>query len=971
MKKLAVTFIIMLLSVYTFAADSDFQLIAEVKDAINKQPLSEAKLLLLDSEGIATDTIRTRTSYTYRAGRAETVAEFCVNVPRADSTYMFDVICDGYKLYSFNYTTKKIRKRELRREMPVIYLDRAPKMLNEVSVTTTKIKFYHKGDTIVYNADAFQLAEGSMLDALIAQLPGVELNNNGQIKVNGKFVESLLLNGKEFFGGDNRLMLDNIGAYTVKDIQVYEGQSRQARLMDDVTAPKLLTMDVRLKKEYNMGWLINGQAGYGTSDRYIARAFASWFNDNSRVSFTGNSNNLNDNRTPGKNDTWTPEMMPSGKKKYHSAGINYNFANGNDTFTADGNLTFNQTVNNNSTVSSRINFLPGGDTYDNAFGNSHFRQTNLNTRHSITRRIGRYAVGGTLLGSYNHTKNDASSLAGTFDREYEDMTAEILDAIYSAGTDEMLESIINRSKTRTDGWRRNLSGTVAPIFSFKITDTENMRIGVNANYTSAKEEIWRDYNINFGTDPVAADKRRQYIDNAPNHTLNLGGYAGYSLLVARGAYLYLTYNYSFTDNTKDSYMYALERLEDMGIYGTVPVGYLAALDPANSYSSRTIENRHSISPQFSYYKDFHEKGTLNMRIAPNLSLRHRHFDYWRNDRSYVLSTNNTLFSIDSSWDCNIYYMFDKHGPNKMFRHSLQYQYRINHTLPELVDMVDVVNDADPLNIYLGNPDLKSQTEHRHQIRWYYKPITQTFGNTFYISYGYTLNALTRGYTYDTATGVRHNRMYNVDGNHSASITNNFNIQFGSSKQFSFYSDTDATFAKSSDMNGVDSQQPELTKVRTNFILEKVKLGWQFAGQSIQLRFDYLNRHTSSARPGFNTLNANHYNYGISGLFKLPAGFGISTDFTCYTRRGYGVDYLDTTDPIWNVRATYCPPSHKRWVFMVDGFDLLHKLSNVNYAVTASGRTVSYTNALPRYVLFSVQYRLSIQPKRKINTVELL
>ncbi len=50
--------------------------------------------------------------------------------------------------------------------------------------------------------------------------------------------------------------------------------------------------------------------------------------------------------------------------------------------------------------------------------------------------------------------------------------------------------------------------------------------------------------------------------------------------------------------------------------------------------------------------------------------------------------------------------------------------------------------------------------------------------------------------------------------------------------------------------------------------------------------------------------------------------------------------------------------------MVDGFDLLHKLSNVNYAVTASGRTVSYTNALPRYVLFSLQYRLNIQPKKR-------
>ncbi|MEZ3563433.1 MAG: hypothetical protein K1V72_03790 [Duncaniella sp.] len=83
----------------------------------------------------------------------------------------------------------------------------------------------------------------------------------------------------------------------------------------------------------------------------------------------------------------------------------------------------------------------------------------------------------------------------------------------------------------------------------------------------------------------------------------------------------------------------------------------------------------------------------------------------------------------------------------------------------------------------------------------------------------------------------------------------------------------------------------------------------------------------------------------------------------YTRRGYGLSYLDTTDAIWNVRVTYTPRGG-RWVFMADGFDLLHQLSNVNYAVNASGRTISYSNALPRYVLFSVQYRLNIMPKKR-------
>lgn len=84
--------------------------------------------------------------------------------------------------------------------------------LGEAKVTATKIKFYNKGDTLVYNADAFQLQEGSMLDGLISQLPGAELKPDGQIFVNGKKVESLLLNGRNFFKNDNTVLLDNLPA---------------------------------------------------------------------------------------------------------------------------------------------------------------------------------------------------------------------------------------------------------------------------------------------------------------------------------------------------------------------------------------------------------------------------------------------------------------------------------------------------------------------------------------------------------------------------------------------------------------------------------------------------------------------------------------------------------------------------------------------------------------------------------------
>lgn len=968
MKKVLLCAIMALLTLAVFAERKELYLSGRIKESVGKTDLINARVHLLDSLGNVKDSVRTNMGRRWINGAVDTISVFYFSVPRVDSTYNIEVVCEGYNTKNFDFTVDKIGKREEYREIGNIYLERAPRTLKEMTVTSSKIKFYNKGDTIVFNADAFQLAEGSMLDALIAQLPGVELNNNGQIKVNGEFVESLLLNGKEFLDGNNNLMLENIAAYTVKNVEVYEAQSATAKMKKDITAPKQLTMDVKLKKEYNMGWIINGQAGYGTEDRYLAKLFASWFNSTTRISFIGNANNLNDNRKPGRNDTWTPEMMPNGKKEYRMGGFDYNYENPEETKRARGQILFSQSVNKNTRTSSRINFLPGGDTYENAYSRSNFRETTLSTYHSLFSDFGSKVMnyGLYLDGRYSKTKNKQSDLSGTFSEEQSDMTMDILESIYTDAKPGVLESVINRSKTRIDGWSKQIYGQINPYLSYSIPKTEdNLSLDLGLSYSSDKNYQWNDYDINYGVNPKPAYLRRQYVDNTPNHRFSFNSSLGYRTSL-ENIYLSLRYLYSFDDEVKDSYMYALDKLNDMGVYGVLPENYLDAFDPANSYKSRLIKNTHYLQPYFSYSKMFENNTSLQINLNPSLALVHRHLDYWRNEKDYRLSKSNTTLTINSIWSGMIEYRFSYKGEGHQKRpqNTLRYSYRIEPTLPEMTDMLDIVDDSNPLNIYLGNPGLKPQIKHRHLARWAYTPAAYTFNNVFYLGFTHTDRALTRGYTYETSTGVRYNRMYNVSGNRIYAMTNELSWQFGGIKQFTLSSATDIDYSTYTDMIGVNLESPALTKVNYRSISEKLKFIWQIGSQSLTARFDYSNRHTTSSQDGFNTLDANHFNYGITGTFKLPAGFGINTDFTCYTRRGYGSAALDTTDPIWNMRLSYCPPGHSRWVFTLDGFDLLHKLSNVTYAVTASGRTVAYTNALPRYLLMTVQYRLNIQPKKR-------
>lgn len=163
-------------------------------------------------------------------------------------------------------------------------------------VKATKIKMVMHGDTVVYNADAFQLAEGSMLDALVEHLPGVELRDNGVITHNGRPVSELLVNGKDFFRGDPTVALDNLPAYMVDKVKVYERTTAYQQHFEPYSVNRPLVMDVNLKKEYSVGWIANAEAAYDSDHRYLGRVFALGFTPKTRTALFGNFNNTNDTR---------------------------------------------------------------------------------------------------------------------------------------------------------------------------------------------------------------------------------------------------------------------------------------------------------------------------------------------------------------------------------------------------------------------------------------------------------------------------------------------------------------------------------------------------------------------------------------------------------------------------------------------------------------------------------------------------
>ena len=297
------------------------------------------------------------------------------------------------------------------------------------------------------------------------------------------------------------------------------------------------------------------------------------------------------------------------------------------------------------------------------------------------------------------------------------------------------------------------------------------------------------------------------------------------------------------------------------------------------------------------------------------------------------------------------------------KHELGLQYVLTPEDPNMIDFVDITNTTDPLNIYKGNAGLKSSLNHNIVTSWrlYLKP--HSVSNTIRFISDLTTNALIKGYLFDNQTGIKTYQTYNMSGNRRLNIYDSFSFNFGKEGRFALNSVSSFDWINSTGMIGEDVTNPVKQTVKNRLISQKLRLDYNIAGQKLELLADGLWRKARSIDNTNVDFTSSDIKFSFVGTFKLPYGFGLSTDISLYTRSGYSSVEMNKNSWVWNGRLTYSAFKGK-WIFMLDGFDLLHQLKSVTYFVNEQGRTESYSNMMPRYALLHAQYRFSLNPKKK-------
>lgn len=887
-----------------------------------------------------------------------------------NTAYLLRVSMIGY---ATQYKEVKVKMAEKMNTQWVedIRLKTDAHMLSEVVVKATKIKMVMHGDTLVYNADAFNLSEGSMLDALIRQLPGATLSD-GVIKVNGRTVNSLLIDGRDFFSGDAKKALENLPAYTVSKVKVYDKRGKNSRLMGRNMGDKSLVLDVGLKKQYQRGVIANSDIAAGNHDRYSGKLFAMGYTKKSRLTITGLMNNVNDGSIPGE-DNAMGEMPQagSGMQSRRSIGLDYRHeGKTEDTFFASNNR-YSFSDNDSQSRTNTQTFLTGGDYYNLSRSANRSRTKDWSTTQDMGLHAGKQMFNGTLTATHTSGRLAGSSLSGQFSQKPWSM--ETLDSLFMPQDGgNVLKAVVNRQRNDRQG--RSSSSTYSASLADRIafggrTGFGNMA-SVDAHFSYGKSHA-DNFALNrtdyLGGDSPAKDHRNQYTAS-PSHNYDLGINANYYRILGNDSdrvntiFIMPSYSFQKTYNSSDNELYRLDRLSDyneetygLGMLPSSQQALIGVLDAANTYHSRshTMTNRGSLALDYTR-GDGMSRPQFQFRLNLPVEWRHESLDYYR-QQSYYKSRNSVFFQPGATFH---YQANDSTG-----MHMMEVNYSTRQSQPDLTTMLDIRDDSNPLVVSLGNPNLKKARSHSINANFNrFVMLHQRFVNIG-LNYSVTQNAIATATLYDKATGRTTTQQQNINGNWNADMNFGFGSTIDRKQRLTFQEMFNGSYNRSVDLTTVDGANSAHSKVNNWNLTNRLQLAYQLGDRlRVGLNTSMSYQAATSARQGFQTVNAWRYNFGLNGKAKLPFDFEMSTDIANYSRHGYNDPQMNSSELIWNARLT----KHlfkKKLSLSLDGFDILGQLNSTTFTLDSQGRTEQWANSIPRYCMLHVSYKLTAGAKK--------
>ncbi len=876
----------------------------------------------------------------------------------------------------------------------VISLTSREDMLGTAVVTATAAKVEQKEDTTVFNAAAYRVPEGSTLEALIKQLPGAEIDDNGKVKINGQEVTEFLINGKDFFKGDTDIAMKNLPTNLVSKIKSYKKKSDYTEMTGIDDGEETNVLDISTKRELNQTLVSNIDLAYGTKDRYSAKAFINYFTDQSRITVYGSANNINDRGYGG----WG--RGGGGVTASKEGGIDFNWDNGvdkkeNGRFEIGGNARYNHRTSHSLSTNSTETFLTSTSStrsFSNGFNRSYNSSTNFNTGFRIrwnpdtlTMIMFRPSY------SFSKGKGNSTNLSATFnDDPYAVDGGVISSPLDSISKDpigtinpELLAIAVNRQhrESMNNNKSHNLSGTL--MLTRRLgNEGRNISLRLNAGYSKSESNNYSLSEIMYfkGDAQNATSTFLNQYTTSPSKNYNYSARLSYAEPLGNNWFAEARYEYSHRYTDSDRSLYNLEEYnggnspwgnysEAINIFGTVPTDadlLMMVRDDYNSQYATYTYNDQNINVGVRY-------NTKEIRFNAGVDLKPQHtkMEYTRPGQIDTIVTRDVF-----NWAPNVRLRYRFNNTT-----NLDINYRSSSSQPSMTNLLEIIDDSNPLYISTGNAGLKPSWNHNMNIDFRTYDTEAQRGIFAGVRGSMTQNSITNKSIYDTETGRNFSRPENINGNWNTNGYFGFNTALGEEKLWNIHTNTNASYSTSvgyiSTRTGGIGEAPsgaaaldfyrdvfaksESTKSTTNTLNlgERLRFGYRSTYWDFGV-FGNVNYQKSKSdvqdRANLETWN---FDYGADLNINSDFGLRFSTDVRINSRRGYSSAEMNTNEVLWNAQISHSFLKGKAATISLQFYDILREQSSISRSISAYQRTDSWTYGIHSYCMVHFIYKLNI------------
>ena len=908
--------------------------------------------------------------------------------------YILRISYIGFQTYTRNITLPKGDKSI---NLGTITLQEDSKILKEAEVTAKLAQVEMSADTFIYNAEAFRMPEGSMLEELVKKLPGAEVDDEGNIKINGKSISKIMVDGKEYFQNDTKMAMKNLPSKLIKKLKSYDKKSDYSRITGIDDGEEETVLDLSVKKGMKDGWVGNFDGAYGTEDRYSVRGNVNRFMDNKYLSVVGSRNNTNDfgGRWGGGGNGITTSTM---------GGATFAWENGKPEYTAGllkmgGNVRYNSSDSESESRTNNEMFLPSGASQ---FSNSKNLGTNWNQNVNANFQLEWFPDSMTNVlfrPNFSHSNGDNSSQSHSVTFNASPFEAGLTDPVEEYKTMTDTKGIrVNGNERLNNGnsYSNNVNGELQ-INRRLFIPGRNLTLNLNGSYSESNNESFSRSMVKYyQRNDMNADYQNTF---SPSKNYSYQGRISYTEPILKGTVLQVSYQaqYRFQDSDREMMVYdQLEKaLQEKGLTDVTAVdlynGTYNGMDFVNYGIDFTQLQRDAENSQYAKYKE------LNQSV--NLMLRYN---------NKFENGQELFFNAGVNWQPQRTDMeYDKRGVHiDTVRHiqnwaprfnmrwkisntsQLRVRYNGNMSQPSMTNLIEVMDNSNPLYISTGNAGLKSSWSDRFNLD-YNNYITEK-------QMGWNINAwgnlnrrsISNATIYDTESGVSYSRPMNIDGGWSAGTWMGFNTALGAKKHFNFnwnqninhsnnvgYISSDIGEGAKPFVTGTIDMSGLFNYMDVNNLLKKSTTRSTNLGEN--LRLNYRNDLIEiGVNGGMNYQHARNemqkngnrdtwfFNYGGNVVINTPWNLQFSSDISQQSRRGYDDATMNTNELIWNAQISQTFLKSKNATVSVQWFDILRQRSSISRNYSATSRSDTWTNAIHSYVMAHFIYRFNLMGNKE-------